>query len=376
MLPLFPVVENCIYLNHAAVAPWPQPTVDALQQFAQQNLNFGASYYPTWLTVEQALREKVVTLLNADSIDNIALVKNTSEGLSFVAYGYPWHSGDNVVGIRQEFPSNRFVWQSLANKNVAFRPLDLQTLGGLTAEHALMALCDSHTRILAVSSVQYTTGLRLNLPLLGEFCRQHGILFCVDAIQQLGVIPFDVVACQADIVVADGHKWLMGPEGLAIFYVSDAARNCLQLTQYGWHMVEHSGDYQAETFTPAASARRFECGSPNMLGIHALNASLGLLLDTGIERIWRQVSAKIDLLADQLRQVTSVSVLSDLAVERRSGILTFTAGAENNTRIMESFKQYPVIAAERGGGIRLSPHFYTPDSQLLATVGVIAAAVF
>jgi selenocysteine lyase/cysteine desulfurase len=375
MMNLFPVTENCIYLNHAAVAPWSQLTVDAVQQFALQNLNFGARYYPTWLTVEQELREKAVKLLNADSPDNIALVKNTSEGLSFVAYGYPWQPGDNVVGIRQEFPSNRFVWQSLLNKGVAFRTVDLQALGIAMPEQALMALCDNNTRILAVSSVQYTTGLRLNLAQLGEFCRQRGILFCVDAIQHLGVIPFDVAVCQADFVVADGHKWLLGPEGLAIFYASEAARDRLSLTQYGWHMVEQSSDYQAETFTPARSARRFECGSPNMLGVHALNASLGLLLDVGIDAVWQQVTHKIDVLADGLNQLPQITLLSDLNAARRSGILTFDAGKENNSRILGAFKQHAVIAAERGGGLRLSPHFYTPEAQLLATVDIVGAAI-
>jgi selenocysteine lyase/cysteine desulfurase len=374
-MPLFPVVENCIYLNHAAVSPWPQPTVDAVQQFAQQNLAFGASQYPTWLTVERTLREKAATLLNVASPDSIALVKNTSEGLSFVAYGYPWQAEDNVVGIRQEFPSNRFIWQSLANQGVGFRALDLQASTTLSPEHALMALCDRHTRLLAVSAVQYTTGLRLNLTQLGEFCRKRGILFCVDAIQQLGAIPFDVASCQADFVVADGHKWLLGPEGLGIFYSDENARDRLRLTQYGWHMVEHSSDYQAETFLPATSARRFECGSPNMLGIHALNASLGLLLEVGLDKVWQHISDKVMLLSEQLGALPEVTLLSDLSTERRSGILTFSAGKRNNLRILEAFRQHQVIAAERGGGLRLSPHFYTPDAQLSKTASIVARAI-
>lgn len=364
MKPLFPVTNNCIYLNHAAVSPWPQPVADAVQTFARENLEWGSMHYLRWLETEQALRDKACRLLNADSADDIALVKNTSEGLSFVAYGYPWQSGDNVVGIAQEFPSNRFVWQSLADQGVTFRTLDLDKLAGQAPEQALMELCDRDTRILAVSAVQYTTGLRLDLEQLGAFCHRRGILFCVDAIQQLGAIPFDAQSCQADFVIADGHKWLLGPEGLGVFYSRAEARDRLKLTQYGWHMAEDSGHYQADTFTPARSARRFECGSPNMLGIHALNAALGILLDEGMEQVWRQVSRKTEQLEEGLKQLPNLRILSNRDINRRSGILTFTAGVERDEQIWQMFQQNRVMAAQRGGGLRLSPHFYTPESQL------------
>lgn len=373
MKPLFPVTDNCIYLNHAAVAPWPRPVAEAVQAFAEENLQWGSRHYPQWLETEQALRDKARLLLNAQSADDIALVKNTSEGLSFVAYGYPWQPGDKVVGIAQEFPSNRFVWQSLASKGVAFETLDLATLDdNTTPEQALIQLCDQRTRILAVSAVQYTHGFRLDLQQLGDFCRQRDILLCVDAIQQLGVIPFDVQACHADFVIADGHKWLLGPEGLGIFYAREEARDRLGLTQYGWRMAEDSGDYQATSFTPARSARRFECGSPNMLGIHALDAALGVLLDTGLESVWQQVSRKIDLLTEGLTSVPGLRILSNLEADRRSGILTFSTGAAKDAAIWQSFQDNHVMAAQRGGGLRLSPHFYTPDVQLKQLVNLVS----
>jgi len=172
-------------------------TADAVQAFAAENARQGTLNYPHWLTVEQALREQARELLNAPAAGDIALVKNTSEGLSFVAYGLDWRAGDNVVGIRQEFPSNRYVWQSLANQGVEFRQLDLNDHPA-DPETALLALCDARTRLISISAVQYTNGLRMDLAKVGEFCRTKGILFCVDAIQQLGAIPFDVQQVQAD----------------------------------------------------------------------------------------------------------------------------------------------------------------------------------
>jgi selenocysteine lyase/cysteine desulfurase len=369
--PAFPTL-SCIHLNHAAVAPWPQVTADAVHAFATENARQGSLDYPRWLAVEQALREKACLLMNAPDAADIALVKNTSEGLSFVAYGLDWQAGDNVVGIRQEFPSNRFPWQSLVGQGVEFRQLDLDAYPD-EPEQALMALCDGRTRVLSVSAVQYTNGLRMKLAELGAFCRAKGILFCVDAIQQLGAIPFDAQHIQADFVVADGHKWMLGPEGLALFYVRREVLPQLKLTQYGWHMTEGLTDYTAQDFQPAASARRFECGSPNMLSIHALNASLGLLLETGMEQVWAQLCTRVQYLLDGLQAIPGIEVLSDTREERRSGIVTFRSQVLDNDSLFRRLQEAGVFCAPRGGGVRLSPHFYTPLEQLDTVLAVIRA---
>lgn len=366
----FPALQNSIYLNHAAVAPWPQVTADAVQAFAAENARQGTLNYPHWLTVEQALREQARELLNAPAAGDIALVKNTSEGLSFVAYGLNWREGDNVVGIRQEFPSNRYVWQSLANQGVEFRQLDLRERPA-DPETALLALCDARTRLISISAVQYTNGLRMDLAKIGEFCRAKDILFCVDAIQQIGAIPFDVQQIQADFAVADGHKWMLGPEGLALFYVRREALEQLRLTQYGWHMAEGLTDYSMEDYQPALDARRFECGSPNMLGIHALHASLGVLLKTGMATVWEQLSARVKYLLDGLQALPDMEILSDLRAERRSGIVTFRSRRETNEALFQRLQTQGIFCATRGGGIRLSPHFYTPFAQLQQVLDVL-----
>jgi selenocysteine lyase/cysteine desulfurase len=368
--PAFPTL-NCIHLNHAAVAPWPQVTVDAVQTFASENARQGSLAYPHWLTVEQNLREQARQLLNAPSAGDIALVKNTSEGLSFVAYGLDWQAGDNIVGIRQEFPSNRFVWQSLAAQGVEFRQLDLSQCPD-EPEQALLALCDTRTRLISISAVQYTNGLRMKLAEVGGFCQAHGILFCVDAIQQLGAIPFDVQQVKADFVVADGHKWMLGPEGLGLFYVRREIQDQLRLTQYGWHMAAGLTDYSAEHYQLAIDARRFECGSPNMLGIHALHASLGLLLETGMENVWEKLATRVQYLLEGLQALPGIEILSDMRLERRSGILTFRSHTLDNNILFQRLGESGIFCAQRGGGIRLSPHFYTPQEQLEQMLEVLS----
>jgi cysteine desulfurase/selenocysteine lyase len=358
---------NITYLNHAAVAPWPACTVRAVQAFAAENGLQGASRYPEWIRVETELRERLRTLINADSRDEIALLKNTSEALSVVAWGLPWQSGDNVVISNQEFPSNRVVWQSLDSLGVETRLADLDSAA--TPEAALLACMDARTRLLSISSVQYGNGLRLDLEALGSACRDRNILFCVDAIQSLGALRFDVQAARADFVMADGHKWLLAPEGLALFYCRNSVMDRLALHQYGWHMLADSGNYDVPSRAIAHSARRFECGSPNMLGIHALHASLGLILATGLEDIERRVLDNTRYILDFLaRRADRFETLTPSTMERHAGIVTFRPRNAAVQQLYDWLHEHHIICALRGGGVRFSPHCYTPRAQLQRTL--------
>ena len=359
----FGLDDTLIYLNHAAVAPWPRRTAEAVKAFADENATIGARDYGAWLETERALRTQLGRLINAASATEIALVKNTSEALSVVAYGLTWLPGDNVVITDQEFPSNRIVWESLAKFGVETRAAVLSAESG--PEQAVVSCIDDHTRIVSVSSVQYATGLRLELGEIGAVCRERGILFCVDAIQSLGAVDFDVQACQADFVIADGHKWLLGPEGLALFYCRAAAMDRLELQQYGWHMVENHGDYDDRNWRLASSARRFECGSPNMLGIHALHASVSLLHEIGIPAIEKQVTENTRRLIDYFTaRNDAFRLITPTQRHRHAGIVTFEPLQEPIGVVYERLRDSNVICALRGGGIRFSPHFYTPAAQL------------
>lgn len=360
--PEFPLTDQLIYLNHAAVAPWPKRTSDVVMAFAEQNSRFGSHYYLDWLKKEAELRRQLQTLLNAASSEDIALVKNTSEALSFVAYGLPWQSGDNIVSSNEEFPSNRLPWQSLTDQGVEFRQADLGSAD--TPEDALFALVDDRTRLLTISSIQFASGLRMDLPRIGEFCKQRGILFCVDAIQSLGAVQFDAQACQADFVMADGHKWMFGPEGLGVFYSTAEARAQLMLTQYGWHMMKDIHNYENVPWEIHPGARRFECGSPNMLGIQALSASLSLLLETGMETVEAKVIERSDYLKAAIADHPQLVLLSDRQSPLKSGIVVFKHQSHDNQALYQHLQQNGVVCAPRGGGIRFSPHFYNSFAEI------------
>lgn len=363
----FRLADDICYLNHAAVAPWPQRTVDAVQRFAAENGRVGSQHYERWLETEHQLREQLRQLLNAGSSDEIALLKNTSEALSVVAYGLDWRAGDEIVISDQEFPSNRIVWESLAPLGIKLIQVDMGS--STSPEQALIAALTPKSRLLSVSSVQYASGLALDLELLGAECRRRGVIFCVDAIQSIGVKPFDVQVCQADFVMADGHKWMLGPEGLAVFYCRREWIPRLALCQFGWHMVEAVGDYDRKDWRPAASARRFECGSPNMLGVHALHASLGLLLEVGVDQVSHLVSSKVSYLIDILIK-NSADIVSPTKPEQRAGIVTFRLPEVASDALFRHLQTHGVICALRGGGIRFSPHFYTPRPVLERAVGL------
>jgi len=363
--------SDVLYLNHAAVAPWPRRSVEAVTRFAQESGTRGAADYRGWMRVEVRLRERLAALIGAASPEDIALAKSTSEALSIIAYGLEWQAGDNVVGIAQEFPSNRILWESLSRLGVEYRTLDLYAASA--PEDELMALCDQRTRLLAVSWVQYARGLRLDLERLANLCAARDILLCVDAIQGLGAIPFDLTRVGADFVAADGHKWMLGPEGVALLYVRPRLRPRLRLFQYGWHMVAHPGDYERTDWSPAAGARRFECGSPNMLGIHVLEASLSLLQEVGLDAVRRAIAQRAARLVELVDR-HGFELLSPREPARRAGIITFRVPGADARALHETLGARGLICAPRGGGIRFSPHFYTPEEHLERAMAITLEA--
>jgi selenocysteine lyase/cysteine desulfurase len=369
----FPQKDEIVYLNHAAVAPWPLRTATAVRQFAEENVVTGAMHYPVWVKKETELRHQCQRLLNAPSFEDIALLKNTSEALSVVACGINWKTGNNVVSTNQEFPSNRIVWQAQQRHGVEFREVDI--INTATPEQALMDACDRNTRVLAVSSVQFGTGFRLDLEMLGDYCRQNNVLFCVDAIQSIGAYAVDVQKIHADFVMADAHKWMLGPEGVAVFYCNSRVRDELKLNQFGWHMVEDCGNYDRKDWEIARSARRFECGSSNMLGIHALSASLSLIEEVGIDVIEEKIRDKIDYLIEYLTRDRRIRLLTPRNPQRRAGILTFTIDGLNMANLHRKLMDNNIICAHRMGGIRFSPHFYTSQEKIDKALEILSISI-
>jgi len=368
----FPQDKGLLYLNHAAVSPWPRRSAEAIKEFAEENTVLGAQNYKKWEQKEHSLRVQLRTLINAASENEISLLKNTSEALSVVASGINWQKSDNVVSTNEEFPSNRFPWQAQKKRGVELKQIPVQVK---EPEQALMNACDERTRVMSISSVQYGSGLKLDLQVLGRFCRANQILFCVDAIQSIGAHKIDVQAINADFAMADAHKWMMGPEGIALFYCRAEIREQLKLYQFGWHMVEHAGDYDREEWQAAKSSKRFECGSPNMLGTHALSASLSLIEELGMDYIEKALCEKSAYIINKLNEIRNIRIVSNSSVERLAGIVNFQIEGVNHNELYAELMRNRVICAHRHGGIRFSPHFYTSKIKIDKALRILSSLI-
>jgi len=369
----FPILRHGHYANHAAMAPWPRVTSQAVTDFSLENSQIGPEKYAHWLLRETRLREMLAGMINARSADDIALLKNTTEGICTVANGIDWQPGDNMVLPSAEFPSNRLPWLALQQLGVEVREVDIRAAED--PELALLERMDGRTRLLSVSAVQWTDGLRLQLETLGAACRQNDVLFFVDAIQQSGAMQMDVEACGIDFLAADGHKWMLAPEGIAVFYCREAVRQQLKLSQLGWRMVDEPYQFNRDHWQPSKTASRFEAGTPNILGQVALHASIGLLLDIGMDKVETLVGENSRLLSEGLTNIPGIELVRPFDPQRVSGIVSFSAPGKNPAEIHHALKHRNMTCAVRGDAIRLSPHFYQAGKPIQDILNIIEDVV-
>ena len=369
---VFPVIDCHSWLNHAAISPWPAPVIAAMRAFVDDNAEHGPLHYNDWLAVEARLRHRARVLLDAEREDDIALVKNTSDGLCLIAAGLDWQPGDRMLLLAGEFPTNRLPWHQLLPPFVTVeeRPFDPDE-----PERALIDALDDATRLVAVSSVRYDSGIRLDLARIGHACRRHGALLAVDAIQHLGALPLSVRELPVDFVVGGSHKWLLAPEGLALFWSRPSARAKLRPVQSGWRMWPDMFDFQRRDESLPDGARRFEPGTLNTAGIHGLDAALGVLLDTPAGQRGDALADRVGRLIDGLSTLPDVRIETPVDPARRAGIVTFGSPRCDPDALLRALRRAEVFAARRGAGIRLSPHFYTPPAQLDRALDVVADAL-
>ncbi len=359
----FPVTQQLIYLNHAAVAPLSKRAAEAMQNYASDALNFGSFHYEEWLEAYEALRVAAARLIGA-SRNEIGLVKNTSEGIATVAMGLDWHPGDRIVAFREEFPANYFPWLRLETQRCYVEWLSVHD----PLEAIELAVTGS--KLLAISFVQYLSGFRADLNAIGEICHRHGCFFFVDAIQGLGAFPLDVNAAHIDALAADGHKWLLGPEGCGLLYVRREKQDSIFPREFGWTNVAGYNDYASRDMTLRADAARYECGTLNTIGCYGLRASLELLLEIGVDSIAPVVEGLAGQLAEGARR-KGYTLLGDREPENASGIIAVHKPGLDSRHIVHDLRQRGIVAAPRQGWVRLSPHFYISPEEIERAVDAL-----
>lgn len=359
----FPVKERLVYLNHAAVAPLCRPAAEAMKRLADDACLYGSLHYSDWLAAYDAFRVAAAKLINA-SPGEIAMVKNTSEGIAIIAAGLNWQKGDRIVAFREEFPANYYPWLRLESRGVQITWLSIYS----PVEEIARVLPGA--KLLAISYVNYLSGYRVDLEEIGKLCRQHNCFFLVDAIQGMGALPIDVETCRIDALSADGHKWMLGPEGHGILYVRRSRLDEIEPVEFGWTNTASYADYSSRDMTLRQDAGRYECGTLNTVGCFGQKAALEFLLEVGIENI---AAAVLDL-ADQVdRGVRSrgYEVMVARTGDTGSGIVTFRHPDVDARQIVAELRHHGIAAAPRQGWVRTSPHFYISPEDIDSMLGFL-----
>jgi selenocysteine lyase/cysteine desulfurase len=359
----FPVTEQLVYLNHAAVAPLCRRAAEAMKWVAEDALHFGSLHYDKWMAAYEGLRSATARLINAKP-GEIAIVKNTSEGIATIALGLKWKAGDRIVAFKEEFPANYYPWLRLSEKGVEITWLSIYDPLEKIAAAARGA------RLLAISYVNYLSGFRVNLDAIGELCRRHNCFFFVDAIQGMGAFPIDVQRSHIDALSADGHKWMLGPEGNGVLFVRSDRLDEIEPVEFGWTNVAKYADYASRDMTLRQDAGRYECGTLNTVGCFGQRAALELLLEIGMEPVSAAVLALADQIYDGVR-AKGYDVLVERTPESRAGIVTFRHPTISSPIVFGMLREAGVAAAPRQGWIRTSPHFYVSKDDISRVLEVL-----
>jgi cysteine desulfurase/selenocysteine lyase len=366
---LFPITERLNYLNHAAVSPPPSATIAAVQsQLADVSKN-GSVNFRNWIGTKERTRALLATMLGARP-DQVAFMRNTSDGLSTVANGLRWQPGDNLVTFRNEFPSNIYPWLRLRDAfGVEVRMAEERD--GRIELNELIRLIDAKTRLVAISQVQYASGFRADLERLGRAARAVDALLVVDVIQALGVIPIDVQSELVDVAAGACHQWLLTPEGVGFLYLSDRARERIQPTLVGWISVPDPDDYGNFSQGWNRGTLAWETGTGPAALIHGLEQSLQMLTKTGSEQIQSHLETLTDYLCERLANRPYRIVSSRRRSEKSQIVCIQHTSGLSAMNLYSHLKNRRIITAPRGDRLRVSPHLYNTSEEIDALVNAL-----
>jgi selenocysteine lyase/cysteine desulfurase len=351
-----------IYLNHASHGPLPTPARDAYERFLDSWQKTRHEHDGESFVIIEDTRRELAAMIESDP-ERICLTSTTSYGLNIVAAGYLWKPGDSVVISRCEFPAVVYPWLRLRDLGVDIKFADGRD--GYISEDNLISMCDERTRVMAVSWVQFNNGFRINLDKLGAFCRENNILFCVDGIQGMGVVPVNVPSHRIDLFTCGCQKWMLGPCGTGFFYLSEQAESRLRTPLAGWLSVDWGVDFtnlMRYDLQPRNGAARYELGTYPYQDIRALAASVGFLNSFDQHDKWEHIKSLTDKIFDLANSNPAVRLLSSPDDSRRSGIVSIAT--DNTKGLFEFLMERGFALSFREGGIRISPYFHNSTDEI------------
>ncbi len=369
-----PIAERYAYFDHAAVSPLPRSAGEAIEHWLSQAINHGTVVWPDWARGVEETRARAARMIGAET-DELALSPSTTAGINLVAEGVDWRPGDNVVTLADEFPSNLYPWMNQRDRGVEVRMVE--TDYGRLDLNKLRSACDARTRVVSVSWVGYKTGYRQEIDAIAEIAHNAGALFFLDAIQGLGVLPLDVRRTPIDCLAADGHKWMLGPEGAGIAYLRQSLLDQLRPIGVGWNSVVNRFDYSQPDFKLRPVAARYEGGTMNMVGMLGFGASLGLLNRQPTSEVAQAILDITDLACERLRSAGAVVVShrdpTPGGHDPRSGIVSFEMPGQDPLQVRARCLEADVVLSCRGGRLRLAAHAYNNSEDIERLIDVLLA---
>jgi len=362
-------IAEGVYLNHAASSPSPSRVQQAVCHAVtlmgrDPETFFLESMLPAW----QGSHKGLAALMGVDQ-EHLAITRNTGHALSIVADGLSLDSGDNVIVAGCEYPAVTYPWLAQASRGIETRILNAGPGGEVTAE-AFEPLIDGKTRAIAMSWVQFGTGYRADLKAISDLAHSRNVLLIVDVIQGLGALQLDP-DLNLDVIATGAHKWLMAPHGTGGLYISPECIDRFRLVNMGALSVVDPFSFDPLGFDPKPTARRYEEGSPNGIGLAGMRAALDLIEEAGIANIEEQV---LDLAGYATEKLLEIGCAVDSPKERKhqSGLVLFRHASDTNEAVLERLRAAKVKASIRGGRVRLAPHFYNMREDIdvaLAAIG-------
>ncbi len=355
-----------IYFNHASIGPLPSKTVKAVEEYLTQRSAGEINIFKDYLSVEKKAKEKLSELIGC-SVNRIAWSDNVGNSMSLLAQGLQWKTGDRIIFNNIEFPSNVYPFMNLRSEGVEIDFVDASD--GIVRVEEYEKLITPKTKLISISLVQFLSGYRTDVKALSDICHRNGIVLAVDTIQACGTMKIEAENWGIDFLSGGTQKWLLGLEGLSYLYISEELQNRIKQRNVGWGSVENAWELLDYELKFPSSARRFQGGTPNSVGIFAANSSFTLFVENGIENIEKRIKENSRYLINKLAEIGFSPILLNVDDSHLAGIVTFDA--QNAEAIKNELLKKNMIVEVRVGKIRISPHFYNTKEEIDAVVDAI-----
>lgn len=359
---LFPATQKYVYLNSAAVSPMPKISADAVYSQVRDVSENGDVNMQSWLDTKKRCRDLVAEMLKVTP-ENIAFVRNTSDGFSTVANGMDWAEGDNIVTFAKEFPSNFYPWRRIRDTfGVELRTVPERD--GRIDLDEFIGLIDANTKLVSISAVQFNSGFKADLEKIGRAAREVDALFAVDIIQAFGVMPFDLPNQFVDVACGASHKWLFSPEGCGIIYLSERARTRIEPTLVGWISVETPWDFDDYEQHWKENTLAWETGTGGSALFFGLEQSLKILHEIGAEKIETYLEELTNYLCELLSAKNYQIISSRIKGEKSQIVSLMPKAGQNSLEIAKGLRQKNIVIASRGERLRIAPHIFNNKSDI------------